>query len=261
MLMAIERLYMAARILRASNILSMFCHGAALLPETEPKKIVRTIPPRYPRTMPHGERIAEFLLSIGAVKLRPREPFTWASGIKSPIYCDNRMIYSHPDARSFIVGALASRVKSLHVPPDVIAGTATAAIGWAALVADRMKLPLVYVRAKAKDHGAKKRIEGDLNPQKHIVVIEDLISTGGSSISTVEALRNEGQGTVSDIIAIFTYEFLSARENAQCENVQFHPLTTVSTLLKMAVGYGRITEEESRMVQEFVKEPESWMKK
>ncbi|MEK7218811.1 MAG: orotate phosphoribosyltransferase, partial [Patescibacteria group bacterium] len=104
--------------------------------------------------MPHGERIAQFLLSIGAVKLRPREPFTWVSGIKSPIYCDNRMIYSHPDARDFIVQALAARVKGLHVPADVIAGTATAAIGWAALVADRMELPFVYVRAKAKDYGA-----------------------------------------------------------------------------------------------------------
>ncbi len=211
--------------------------------------------------MPHGERIAEFLLSIGAVKLRPLEPFTWASGIKSPIYCDNRMIYSHPEARDFIVSSLASRVKSLHVPADVIAGTATAAIGWAALVADRMKLPFIYVRAKAKEHGAKKRIEGDLAPHKHIVVIEDLISTGGSSLSTVEALRNEGQGTVSDIVSIFSYEFLSARENALCDNIQFHPLTTISTLLKVALSDGRITEEESRMVHEFVEEPENWMKK
>ncbi|MFA6039263.1 MAG: orotate phosphoribosyltransferase [Candidatus Peribacteraceae bacterium] len=211
--------------------------------------------------MPYGERIAQFLLSIGAVKLRPREPFTWASGIKSPIYCDNRMIYSHPDARDYIVQSLASRVKGLHVPADVIAGTATAAIGWAALVADRMKLPFVYVRAKAKDHGAKKRIEGDMKPGKHIVVIEDLISTGGSSLSTVEALRNEGQGTVSDIVSIFSYEFLAARENALCENVSFHPLTTISTLLHVAMGDGRITDEESRMVHEFVTEPESWMKK
>src|SRR3990167_7306646 len=162
--------------------------------------------------MPNGERIAEFLLSIGAVKLSPREPFTWTSGIKSPIYCDNRMIYSHPEARDVVVNALKERVHTLHVPPDVIAGTATAAIGWAALVADRMKLPFVYVRAKAKEHGAKKRIEGDLRPGKHVVVVEDLISTGGSSISTVQALREEGQATVSDVVAIFTYEFLAATE-------------------------------------------------
>ena len=138
--------------------------------------------------MPNAERIAEFLLNLGAVRLSPSEPFTWTSGIKSPIYCDNRMLYSHPDARSFIVDALVSRVKTLHVTPDVIAGTATAAIGWAALVADRLDLPFVYVRAKAKEHGAKKRIEGDMKPGKHIVVVEDLISTGGSSISPAEAL-------------------------------------------------------------------------
>jgi orotate phosphoribosyltransferase len=107
----------------------------------------------------HPEHIAEHLLSIGAVKLSPREPFTWTSGIKSPIYCDNRMLYSHPEARSQVVDALASVVKSLHVEADVIAGTATAAIGWAALVADRLGLPFVYVRAKAKEHGAKKKIE------------------------------------------------------------------------------------------------------
>lgn len=211
--------------------------------------------------MPHGERIAQFLLSIGAVKLSPREPFTWTSGLKSPIYCDNRMIYSHPDAREFMVSALVSRVKSLHVEPDVVAGTAMSAIGWAALVADRLRLPLVYVRSQAKEHGAKKRIEGDLKPGKHIVVIEDLISTGGSSLSTVEALRGEGKGTVSDIIAIFTYEFLSAAENAQRENVYFHPLAGISTLLKVALGDGRITDEESHMVHEFVGEPENWMKK
>lgn len=211
--------------------------------------------------MPHSERIAEFLLSIGAVKLRPMEPFTWASGIKSPIYCDNRMIYSYPEARDFIVSSLASRVRALHVEPDVIAGTATAAIGWAALVADRMKLPFVYVRGTAKDHGAKKRIEGDLKPHRHIVVIEDLISTGGSSLSTVEALRNEGQGTVSDIVSIFSYEFLAARENAMADNVHFHPLSSISTLLKVALDDGRITDEESQLVQDFVAEPENWMKK
>src|SRR3989344_9308933 len=165
--------------------------------------------------MPHGERIAEFLLSIGAVKLSPRQPFMWTSGIKSPIYCDNRMIYSHPEARKFIVEALVSPVHALHIPPDVIAGTATAAIGWAALVADRMDLPLVYVRSKAKEHGAKKRIEGDLRPGEHVVVIEDLISTGGSSVSTVEALREEGKATVSDIVAIFSYELHAATEKAQ----------------------------------------------
>lgn len=208
--------------------------------------------------MPHGQRIAAFLLSIGAVKLSPREPFTWTSGIQSPIYCDNRMIYSHPDARDVVIDALCSRVRSLPVPPDVIAGTATAAIGWAALVADRLKLPFVYVRAKAKEHGAKKRIEGDLKPERHVVVIEDLISTGGSSVSTVEALRDEGKATVSDIVSIFSYEFLAAIEAAQEHRVQLHPLTTIRTLLDVAQEQNRITREEADMVIEFVKNPQEW---
>lgn len=205
------------------------------------------------------EAIAEHLLSIKAVKLSPRDPFTWTSGIKSPIYCDNRMLYSHPEARSQVVDALATTVKSLHVPVDVIAGTATAAIGWAALVADRLKLPFVYVRAKAKEHGAKKRIEGDLAPGKHVVVVEDLISTAGSSISTVECLRDEGQATVTDVVSIFSYEFLSGIEAAQNAKVKLHPYVTISKLLDVAASQGKITQEEAEMVKQFVRNPEGWL--
>ncbi len=214
----------------------------------------------YSCPMPHGERIAEFLLSIGAVRLSPDQPFTWTSGIKSPIYCDNRMIYSHPEARSFVVQSLASCVRSLHVPVDVVAGTATAAIGWAALVADKLNLPFVYVRAKAKEHGAKKRIEGDLKPGKHVVVVEDLLSTGGSSVSTVSALREEGQATVSDIVSIFTYDFLASREAAMEHGVMLHPLTTIGTLLRVAVNQDRITQEQAELVEAFAKDPENWGK-
>lgn len=208
--------------------------------------------------MPHGQRIAEFLLSIGAVKLSPSDPFTWTSGIKSPIYCDNRMIYSHPEARNFVVNALKDRVKALHVPPDVIAGTATAALGWAALVADRMQLPFVYVRPQAKEHGAKKRIEGDLKPNRHVVLIEDLLSTGGSAVASVEAIREEGQGIVTDVISIFSYELLSSLESAQSARVQLHPLSTITTLVEVAVSQGRITEEDGERIGEFVKDPEGW---
>ncbi|MDO8649243.1 MAG: orotate phosphoribosyltransferase [Candidatus Peregrinibacteria bacterium] len=210
--------------------------------------------------MPHSKRIAEFLLDIGAVKLSIDPPFTWTSGLRAPIYCDNRMIYSHPDARTFVADALVSRVKALHVPPDVIAGTATAAIGWAALVADRMHLPFVYVRAKAKEHGAKKRIEGDLHPEADIVVIEDLISTGGSSISTVQALREEGQGRVGDVIAIFTYALPSSLEAAAENGVRFHPLTDLQTLVGVALGQGRVTQKEAEIVLSFAEEPERWGK-
>ncbi len=211
--------------------------------------------------MPHGERIAEILLSIGAVRLSPDKPFTWTSGILSPIYCDNRMIYSHPDARDFVVAALANRVKNLHIPADVIAGTATAAIGWAALAADRLKLPFVYVRSQAKEHGAKKRIEGDLKPHQHVIVIEDLISTAKSSASTVEVLRDEGQATVTDIVSIFSYELVSGLEKASEFKVRLHPLTTLTTLLDVALAQDRITEEQSESIMEFAKDPENWARK
>ena len=206
--------------------------------------------------MPHGKRIAELLLNIGAVKVSVDPPFTWTSGIKSPIYCDNRMVYSHPDARDFVVQSLLSRVRTLHVEPDVIAGTATAGIGWGALVASFLRLPFVYVGKKAKEHGAKKRIEGDLHPGKHIVLIEDLISTGGSSISAVEALREEGEGTVS--VAIFTYDLLKSAEKAQQFAVKYHPLSNFSQLLDVAKEMGSLTEEEANIAADFTKDPENW---
>lgn len=208
--------------------------------------------------MPHGKRIAELLVDIGAVKLSIDPPFTWTSGIKSPIYCDNRMIYSHPDARDFVVNALVERVKTLHVHPDCIAGTATAAIGWGALVADRLDLPFVYVRSKAKEHGAQKRIEGDLKPGQDVVVIEDLISTGGSSISTVEALRGEGEATVTDIVSIFTYEMVVAGEKAQDAGVKYHPITTFGTLLDVALEQGRLGTEEIEKIAKFAENPKIW---
>lgn len=208
--------------------------------------------------MTHSIRIAEFLLNIGAVRLSVHQPFTWTSGIKSPIYCDNRMIYSHPEARKAVVDALVSRVKNLHIPADVIAGTATAAIGWAALVADRMELPFVYVRSKAKEHGAQKRIEGDLKENQHIVVIEDLISTGGSSVSTAEALRMEGKGIVTDVVSIFSYELAASHEKALEAGLHFHPLSTVTTLLQVALDQDRIIDEESEEIERFIKDPQHW---
>ena len=211
--------------------------------------------------MPHGQRIAEYLLSIGAVKLATDPPFTWTSGLKAPIYCDNRMIYSHPDARDFVVEALAERVKNLHIPADVIAGTATAAIGWGALVADRLKLPFVYVRSKPKEHGAKKLIEGDLKPGKHVVVVEDLISTAKSSAATVEALRGEGQCIVTDIVSIFSYELVSGREKARELKVKLHPLTTITTLVEVALKEERITEHQASQIGNFSSDPDNWAQK
>jgi orotate phosphoribosyltransferase len=206
------------------------------------------------------ERIAEFLLDIGAVKLNVEDPFTWTSGIRSPIYCDNRMIYGHPEARRYVADALTTRVKHLHIPPDAIAGTATAAIGWATLVADRMDLSMCYVRAKAKEHGAKKRIEGDLKEGSHVVVVEDLISTGGSSVSTVEALREEGKAIVTDIVSIFSYEFPAAQEAALEAKVRLHPLSGISTLLEVAAGQNRLDAGQAKEVLRFIKNPQEWWK-
>lgn len=211
--------------------------------------------------MPHGQRIAEYLLSIEAVKLSLNPPFTWTSGLKSPIYCDNRMIYSHPDARDFVVAALANRVKNLHIPADVIAGTATAAIGWGALVADRLKLPFVYVRSQAKEHGAKKRIEGDLMSERHVVVVEDLISTSKSSASTVEALRDEGKCYVTDVVSIFSYELNASLEKAREMKIRLHPLTTLSVLLQVALEQDRITADDIAIIEDFSKDPENWGKR
>lgn len=208
--------------------------------------------------MPHSKRIAEILINIGAVKLSVDPPFTWVSGIKSPIYCDNRMIYSHPDARNFVVDALVSRIKNLHIEADVIAGTATAAIGWAALVADRLDLPFVYVRSKAKEHGAQKRIEGDLKESQHVVLIEDLLSTGGSAVSSVQALRDEGKAIVTDVIAIFTYEMIASKEKELESQTKFHPLSTFSTLLDVAVEQGRLGSEDVDKVSQFAEDPKNW---
>ena len=208
--------------------------------------------------MPHGKRIAELLINTGAVKLQLDPPFTWTSGIKSPIYCDNRMLYSHPEARDFVANALCDRIRALHIEPDFVAGTATAGIGWAALVADRMDLPMVYVRGKTKEHGTAKRIEGDLPAGKDVVVVEDLISTGGSAISTVEALREEGEAHVVDVVAIFTYEMIKAAEKAQEAGVKFHPVSDFGTLLDVAVEQGRLTNEDLGIAAEFAKDPGNW---
>ena len=168
------------------------------------------------------------------------------------------MLYSHPQARSFVADALVTRIRALHIEPDVIAGTATAAIGWAALVADRLKLPFVYVRAKAKEHGAKKRIEGDLPEGKDVVLVEDLLSTGGSAMSSVEALRDEGKATVTDVVAICSYEMEASLEGAQQQRVKLHPLCPFSLLIDVAVEMGKISNDDASLARSFVKDPTGW---
>jgi orotate phosphoribosyltransferase len=208
--------------------------------------------------MPHGCRIAEYLLTLGAVRLSSDAPFTWTSGIHAPIYCDNRLLYGHTDARDAVVEALVSRVKNLHIEADAIAGTATAAIGWGALVADRLHLPFVYVRSKPKEHGTKKFIEGALKKKQHVVLIEDLISTGKSSAAAVQALREEGEAFVTDVVSIFSYELLSGRESMNALKIHSHSLCSLSTLLDAAVELKQLTTGQAETVQEFSKDPEGW---
>ena len=206
----------------------------------------------------HNDLIATALLRIGAVRLSLDPPFTWTSGLRAPMYCDNRMLYGHPTDRRAVVDALVQAVQSLVVPPTVIAGTATAAIGWAALVADRMNLPFVYVRSKPKEHGARKLIEGDLLVGAHVVVVEDLLSTAKSAGATVEALRTEGGATVTDIVSIFSYEFSTAADKAVSLHVALHPLCTLTTLVEIAKKQGRISAADAALIATFSHDPEGW---
>ncbi|MEK7137409.1 MAG: orotate phosphoribosyltransferase [Patescibacteria group bacterium] len=207
------------------------------------------------------QEVASLLLHIGAVKVSVNPPFTWTSGMKSPIYCDNRMILSFPEERSQIVEALAEEVRKLSSKPHVIAGTATAGIGWAALVADRLGLPMIYVRHKSKEYGGGKNIEGVLKQGSNVVVIEDLLSTGGSAVRTVDILRKEGKCSVLDVVAIFTYGFPKAEKEAAEAKFALHTLSDFVTLLKVASAQGKLPAADIALAAEFGKDPEGWAKK
>jgi len=205
--------------------------------------------------------IAKGLLEIGAVFLRPDEPFTWASGIKSPIYCDNRLTLSQPKLRSFIEHQIADTVKAHYPQADCLMGTSTAGIPHAAIAAHLLSLPMGYVRSGSKDHGRQNRIEGRLEQGWQVVVIEDLISTGGSVIEVVEALREAG-ATVLGIISIFTYGMKKSAERlaeAQVDNIS---LTDFDTIIQVAAEEGRIKESDIKRLKAFRDNPkdESWIK-
>lgn len=205
--------------------------------------------------------IAKGLLEIGAVFLRPDEPFTWASGIKSPIYCDNRLTLSQPKLRSFIEYQIADTVKAHYPQADCLMGTSTAGIPHAAIAAHLLSLPMGYVRSGSKDHGRQNRIEGRLEQGWQVVVIEDLISTGGSVIEVVEALREAG-AIVLGIISIFTYGMKKSAERlaeAQVDNIS---LTDFDTIIQVAAEEGRIKESDIKRLKAFRDNPrdESWIK-
>jgi orotate phosphoribosyltransferase len=188
------------------------------------------------------KEIAEILLNVGAVELSPEDPFTWASGIKSPIYCDNRLTMSDPVGRKQIAEGLAELIKTYYPETTLIAGTATAGIPHAAWVADILGLPMVYIRSKAKGHGRSRQIEGKVKPEDKAVIIEDLISTGGSSLNAVEALQSEGI-EIAGVVSIFTYELESADKAFAEADLTYKSLTDFGALTEMAKESGTISAE------------------
>ncbi len=194
--------------------------------------------------------IAHALLSIGAVELRPNEPFTWASGIKSPIYCDNRLTMSSPVVRKQIAAALARSIEDAFPNTEVVAGTATAGIPHAAWVSDVLNLPMVYVRSKAKEHGRGNQIEGKLSKGQKVVVIEDLISTGGSSIEAVKALREQGC-EVLGVVCIFTYHLKRADDMFQEQGIPCVSLTNFDALIEVATLEKKISDEDKPQLNEW----------
>jgi orotate phosphoribosyltransferase len=203
------------------------------------------------------QNIAGMLLQSKAVILEPTLPFTWASGWHSPIYCDNRVTLSFPEIRDYIKEAFRTMIQKNFGTPDLIAGVATGAIAQGALVADIMNLPFVYVRPSAKEHGRQNLIEGRLEPGQKVVVVEDLISTGGSSLKAVEALRQEG-ADVLGMVAIFTYGFDVAGNNFTKAGVVLHTLTNYHILIDTALATGYIQKDQVEMLQQWRKDPAAW---
>lgn len=202
-------------------------------------------------------KVAEYLLKIKAVELNPDNPFTWASGLKSPIYCDNRKTLSYPDIRNAVRDIFVEIINEKYPAPDVIAGVATGGIAIGALVAQSLNLPFIYVRSEAKKHGLGNQVEGVLHEAQRVVVIEDLISTGSSSLNAVEALR-ERKAIVTGMVAIFTYDFDKARNNFSSHNCKLETLTDYNALLNQAVQSGYINATHLTTLNAWKQNPESW---
>ena len=205
------------------------------------------------------KNFAEKLLKVKAIKLQPEQPFTWASGWKSPFYCDNRKTLAFPALRTFVKLQLSRIVAELYPEADAIAGVATGAIAQGALVADELALPFAYVRSKPKDHGMANLIEGDLQPGMKVVVVEDLISTGGSSLKAVEALRQHGCEVLS-MVAAYTYGFPVAEEAFAAAGVTLTTLTNYEAVVETALQTGYIEQSHVPMLAAWRKDPANWMK-
>ena len=205
------------------------------------------------------EKTASYLLQSKAIKLEPAKPFTWASGWKSPIYCDNRITLSYPEIRAFIRDEFVNLIKKKYGVPDVIAGVATGAIAQGVLVAEKMGVPFVYVRPAPKSHGRENLIEGELGEDKNVVVVEDLISTGGSRLKAVNALSDAG-ANVLGMVAIFTYGFPVAVKNFSDSNCILDTLSNYDRMLETALSSGYIKPDELEVLKKWRLDPENWMK-
>lgn len=204
-----------------------------------------------------AKKTAELLLQINAIKLQPQEPFTWASGWQSPIYCDNRITLSFPPIRNYLREQFAKHIEKEYGKPDVIAGVATGAIGIGILVAEYLGLPFVYVRPEAKKHGRQNQIEGFIQKGQNVVVVEDLISTGKSSLNAVKALK-EVEVNVKGMVAIFSYNFDISKENFENANVQLNTLSNYENLLEQALDTNYITSAELETLENWRKDPANW---
>lgn len=204
-----------------------------------------------------AKKTAELLLQINAIKLKPQEPFTWASGWKSPIYCDNRVILSYPQIRNYVREHMALQIEQLYGKPDVIAGVATGAIGIGMLVADYMSLPFVYIRPDAKKHGRQNQIEGQFEAGQSVVIIEDLISTGMSSLKAVDALK-EADANIKGMLAIFSYGFELSKENFKNKAIALHTLSDYDHLIELASETNYIYQKDAETLKEWRRNPAAW---
>jgi len=203
------------------------------------------------------QKVAEFLLQIKAIKLQPNNPFTWASGWKSPIYCDNRITLSHPAIRTYIRQKLSTLIQEEFGSVSVIAGVATAGIPQGVLVAQELGLPFIYVRAKAKEHGTGNLIEGEFSPGQRVVVVEDLISTGKSSLQAVQALRDAGC-EVAGLVGIFNYGFDAADENFKNAKCRFLTLSNYNALIEYAAEHSFVSTDDIKILRKWREDPQAW---
>lgn len=203
-----------------------------------------------------AEDVAQRLLQIKAIKLSPQTPFTWASGLRSPIYCDNRVVLSYPEHRRSVIESFAKEAKVFE-PFDVVAGVATAGIAHGALLAEKLGLPFIYVRSKAKEHGRQNQIEGELKAGARVLVIEDLISTGGSCLKAVDALKEAG-ATICGVLAIFTYVLPKAEEAFAEAKIPYATLSNYNTMIEVAVANNYVDSEQLETLRNWRKDPAAW---